>query len=92
VTWHDDKVVTARGARVLGMVGVSEHNNCLTAYSTQLGYQSNEIHHHHQDESDEGVWMPILESTVAGHDAYLLHVLIEVNYLVRKKFVEHKVS
>lgn len=33
VTWHDDKVVTARGTRVLDMVCVSEHNNCVVTTS-----------------------------------------------------------
>ena len=90
VTWQDyETIVTTRGARVLDKVLLSEHNNCIIAYATQLGYQSRELHH--QDGTDEGVWMPILASTIASRDACILHVMIEVNYLVQKKCEELKI-
>ena len=82
----DNGVVITRGVSVCETIHLSENSNSLVAYSTQAGYESQELHHPGQ--RSEGLWIPLLATNITSQDVPLLDVLVDVNAQVHRKCKE----
>ena len=82
----DNSVVITCRVSVCETIYLSENGNSFIAYSTQAGYESQELSH--PCWGSEGLWVPLLASNLTSQDAPLLDVLVDVNAQVHRKWKE----